>query len=251
MSEANLEPNKFLANLENSMQSKTFCLLATFTLMVDSALIAIHKHGLIFYVVQPEQIKWGFGLELFLLYVCFSFLMSFVLPIATYIVSEFAFLFCEIGSGVMSPLIRMLSFSNNDSYEEDAATRPWDCVLMLELRKKAFDTMDPCYLNLYQKENEKYHNTERNQFFLRSVATATLLAALWNFIMYPDLGLLGNVANFFGSVFYIFGLFVIIGLVAFSHLTFPYKIRWIECPSLANELREKRIKNKLTTYTPD
>jgi hypothetical protein len=132
MSDTNTEPSKFLSSLESATRSDTFFLLATFTLLVDSALIYIHGYGLIYQVQHPDEIKLSFGLELYLLFVAFSFVMAIVMKFITPFTSEIVLLFWHI-KNLISDGFRSLGVRSRE--DSEPTPRRYGCVILLTSKR--------------------------------------------------------------------------------------------------------------------
>lgn len=246
MSDSNADPGRLISSLESATRSYTFFLLATFTLLIDSALMYIHGYGLIYKVQHPDEIKISFGLELYLLFVAFSFVMSIIMIFVTPFVSELIFLFWQIKESVKNK-IELLMLGRNENFSPES--RPYDCVMLNELREKAVKSMDSYYLNLYKDENERKSKLYQKEANLRFVATAALVAGVINFVIFEKSSLLNACAEFLGSQAVVWLFLVMLAIVANNYLFLNHNIGWIKCPPLFQEIQDEERK-KLRASLP-
>ena len=167
------EPSKLLPSLESATKCRTFFLLATFTLLIDSTLILFHGKGLIHHTQHPDDFKLAFGLELFLLFVLFSFSMALIMPFIAPLMTLAATVGWEIKCKVES-LIESFWPSDDSNEGHSRFKRNYGYVLLSELKIKAFKSMDSFYLTLYKEELQKQPNSIIEDRELRFFASATL-----------------------------------------------------------------------------
>lgn len=246
LSHSNFEPNKFLSFLEGASRSDRFFLLTTFTILVDSALIHIHGHGLIFFVANPDLIKLSFGLELYLIFVFFSFLMSLVMPFINYFSSQYAYIFWLINDTLLGWIIKKLSFQNNDS---ESFRRPYNCVLISEIENKFCNSMDNYYIDLYQSEEIKINKKYSDDFKYRSIVGSCCAAGFFNFIFSGNESLLNYGAILFGGEIFVWGGLLMMFALANNYLFLPHETNWIKCPPLYKEIIEAEQK-KISPLPP-
>jgi hypothetical protein len=194
MSEQTTEPSKFLPSLKSATQSDTFFLLATFTLLIDSALIYIHGQGLIHHVQYPDEFKLAFALELYLLFVAFSFVMALIMPFIVPLTSQVVYWIWTIKESIGDAIRKIWRTRSDDAFPRRDTKH--GCVSISDLKTKAFSTMEPYYLNLYKEQKQRQSKISKRKFDLRFMASAAFAAGFLNFTVSGRHSLLNNISQF-------------------------------------------------------
>ena len=233
------EPGKAISNLEKALVPHNFLLMAIFTLLVDSSLLKLHGLGLLDYTINSDRIKPSFALEVFLLFVGYSFLMAILLPFISHFSNEF---YLEL---IWRPwrsfgfwLEKIFRFESRTLNEKPSS----EYVSYIELKIAAHTQKDSYLLDLYWRE-EKIRNTARTaslNFQLYSVGALLVMGV--NYYMSGNSSLLNRIAIYLGSEYWITAALAWIGFCAFGLQFFLKEERWVYCPSLARELEEERKK---------
>jgi hypothetical protein len=242
MSDQTAEAGRFLPNLENAVNPKSFFLLAVYTLFVDCALIKIQGQGLIDYAQAPEGLKSSFALTVFLLFVLFSFLMALIMRGVSHLLNDVVLNFvCNPWCAFADWLARQLGQARSEPRGNRAAM---NCVTLSELNRKAHTTQDSYYLNLLKTERDNERTQDESNYTTRFFAVAALVAATYNFCFLDARSLLNHCTDFLGHPGWGWGFLLLIAGNAFRFLFTPYEPRWVSCPPLYKELRDAERKNR-------
>ncbi len=240
MSEAMGEPGKAVSNLEKAIVPHNFLLMAIFALLVDSSLLKLHSFGLLDYIANSERLKPSFALEVFLLFVGYSFLMAILMPLISYFSNSlFLQLVWSPWKGFEHWLEKQFGSAQRTSDEKPS----FDWVSFYDLRKAAHSQKDQYLLDLYWRE-EKKKNTERIEslnFQLYSVGALLVMGV--NYWMSGNSSLLNRLTLYLGSEYWIYAVLLWVGFCAFGLQFFLKDAHWVYCPSLAREMEEERKKS--------
>jgi len=223
-----------LSNLERATVPREFFLLAAFTLLIDLTVDRLHGNGLIFYAQHPDAVHYSFLLEVFLIFVAYSFLTSLIAPLVSHFVTS---VLLEVASPIWDKLRAAIGSS-----EPAESTRPsHKYVLLGQLSEKVHRTCDTGYYGkMLEKEQGIEIEQEDEARSHRLFASAAFLACAADFLF-------GNANSLFnlgvGYAGWSAGLmWTALGLSAINAFGFvfqDYRPRWIYCPSLAEELAPK------------
>ena len=234
MSDLSGDPSRMLSNLERATVPKEFFLLAAFTLLIDLTVDRLHGNGLIFYAQHPDAVRYSFLLEVFLIFVAYSFLTSLIAPLVSHFVTSFLL-------EVASPLWDRLRAAIGSS-EPAESTRPsHEYVLLGQLSNKVHRTCDTgYYAKLLEKEqgieSEREDEARSHRLFASAAffaCAADLLFGNANSLFNIGVGYAGWTAALMWTAL------ALSAVNAFGFVFQDYRPRWVYCPTLAEELAPK------------
>jgi hypothetical protein len=231
MSDLSGDPSRLLSNLERASAPKEFFLLAAFTLLIDLSINQLHGSGLIFYTQHPDAVRYSFLLEVFLIFVGYSFLTSLIAPGVSHLVTS---LLLEFASPLWSKLQQTLA--GNTSAGDRLP--PHGHVTLWQLSSKVHEERDTgYYFKLLEREEEAARDSQQEAHSRRLFASAAFFAFAADF-GFGDAGSLAHVALAYAtwSAWLVWIALILAALNAFSFVFEDYRARWVYCPSLAEEL---------------
>jgi hypothetical protein len=241
MSESMGEPGKAISNLEKALLPHNFLLMAIFTLLVDSSLLKLHGFGLLDCISSSERLKPSFALEVFLLFVGYSFLMAILMPVFSYFSNS---LFLQL---VWSPwkqfeywFEKLLGFKDRLRSEKPS----FDCVSFYDLQKAAHTKKDQYLLDLCWKEEKQKNSAHTSSLNFQLYSVGALLVMGVNYYLSGKASLLNRIALYLDSEYWIIAALALTAFCAFGLQFFLNQSHWIYCPSLARDIEKERIKNK-------
>ena len=235
MTDLSGDPSRLLSSLERATAPKEFFLLAAFTLLIDLSIDRLHGNGLIFYTQHPDAVRYSFLLEVFLIFVGFSFLTSLIAPVASRVVAG---LLLEVASPLWAKLQGALT---NDSSKR-ARQLPLGHVWLWQLSRKVHGERDTgYYFKLLERETEAVREIRQEARSRRLFASAAFFACAADF-GFGDAHSLVNVAFAYAiwSACLVCIALVLAALNAFGFIFEDYEARWVYCPSLAEELAQEK-----------
>ena len=231
MSDLSGDPSRMLSSLERATVPKEFFLLAAFTLLIDLAVDRLHGNGLIFYTQHPDAVHYSFLLEVFLIFVGYSFLTSLIAPVVSHFVVDLLLAFA-------SPLWSRLRTAMA-SADSTRGTRPsHEHVLLGQLSKKVHQTCDTgYYFKLLEREQEVEREQQESERSHRVFASAAFFACAAD-LEFGNANSLVNIALGYAT-WSAWLMWITLGLSALNAFGFvfqDYRPRWVYCPTLAEEL---------------
>lgn len=225
------------STLQAATKAKFFLLAASFILLVDNVLLQLKQPG-IFDLVAKKEVLEGSNLPLkaILIFVAFSFLTSMILPILAIVFDEV--LRITVGNGQ----IALDSYMNKlFKVEDKSLNREHDCVLLHELRRKAHESKESYYINLYDKHRKLQEESRASMFEFAMYSFYCLAMLTFNFYIGQSNKKATSMilADYFESSAVIwYSIAALIVMVGYRFFT-SYRPEWIYCPSLYDEITEK------------
>jgi len=235
MSDLSGDPSRMLSNLERATAPKEFFLLAAFTLLIDLSIDQLHGSGLIFYAQHPEAVQYSFLLEVFLIFVGYSFLTSLITPGVSYLMTS---LLMELASPLWSKLQQTLA---GDTSAGDRLP-PLGHVALSQLSRKVHEERDTgYYFKLLEREEEAVRDTKQEALSRRLFASAAFFAFAADF-GFGNASSLTHIALAYAtwSAWLVWIALILAALNAFGFVFEDYRTHWVYCPSLAEELAPER-----------
>jgi len=235
MSDLSGDPSRMLSNLERATAPKEFFLLAAFTLLIDFSIDQLHGTGLIFYTQHPEAVKYSFLLEVFLIFVGYSFLTSLITPAVSYLMTS---LLLAFASPLWSKLQRRLA--GNPTAGDRLP--PHGHVALSQLSRKVHEERDTgYYFKLLEREEEAVRANLQEAHSRRLFAAAAFFAFALDF-GFGGAGSLTHAALAYAtwSAWLVWIALIVAGLNAFGFVFEDYRTHWVFCPPLAEELTPDR-----------
>ncbi|WP_124470766.1 hypothetical protein [Burkholderia ubonensis] len=230
------------STLQAATETKFFLLSASFTLLIDNALLILREPGLIDLAKRSDSLTTSnFTLQVILIFVAFSFLSSLAIPIS---VSIFDQIYINtIGSWITSLDVYL---DNKIGVEKKFPQREVNYVRPWELRDEAHRSMEKYYLDLYKEYTSTWNKTREDmmQFALHAFFCLSMLSASLYLSHKGKKSIANAVTDYFGTStpIWISLLFLAIMVIARFYLT--KDTEWIYCPNLYDKIEAKTQKLK-------
>jgi len=243
------------STLQAATDQKQFLLCASFALLIDNVLAFFHQPTLMDIARDKSMlVESNITVQVILIFVAYSFLVSLVLPLAAMIYDQIYIL--TVGSWVSSIdryLDRKLGREPKTVFKKPDYVRPW------ELREEAHQSMEKYYLDLYKSYEQEWRADRENmiRFALYSFSCLVMLGV--NFLLGDD----GRhtaafvVANYFESNAPIWCSLAGLAVMNVWRFYAPSDPDWIYCPNLykkihgPDEPRYAVIKQRIKEKSPE
>ena len=222
----------FLGALESASKFNVPLLAMAFVLLVDNLFISSGHPGVVHLATSDDIIinSSQLAIQVILIYVGFSFLLSIITPIAATIAHQ-AYVFLKF---CLLPWIKRLLFppreKSSSFYREQ---RDLGMVTSWELKEYALIVEDHFYLSLYEKNLEADAKKGSEEIKLQIYVGSCLLMWAWNMkLSSPANGAISLVlSNYSGDPSCAWGILLVLGLLMLALFNHDGSEKLIFCPA--------------------
>ncbi|UUM21025.1 hypothetical protein [Mycoavidus sp. SF9855] len=223
--------------LRAATKLKSFLLLATFILLVDNVFLIFHQPGVFELACNDEVIiKSNLAIKIILIFVLYSLLTSFVLPIFSAIFQTiYMSVILPVGDWLYSYIYKKLNIERSYSSDNTNYVDSW------MLRDEAHKTKDKYLLDLHRE----YETNRADIMELTMFSFYCFSMLCWNY--YLGLSQKNSMSivleRYSGDKHSVWVAIIILAGLSLYNLLIDYKSYLVYCPDLYKKIEEERRKN--------